>query len=80
MQCVVDDVTEDRQGGRVEKYEAGAFDDDAKTADLIQQYEARIAALLGEHPNIVKVLDHTTDPTGQLAIVMEYVDGIDLDP
>lgn len=27
------------------KYEAGAFDDDAKAADLIQAYEARIAAL-----------------------------------
>jgi AcrR family transcriptional regulator len=30
---------------QVEKYEAGAFDDEAKTADLIQQYEAHIAAL-----------------------------------
>jgi transposase len=29
----------------VQKYEAGTFDDDAKTADLLQQYEARIAAL-----------------------------------
>jgi transposase len=29
----------------VEKYEAGAFDDDAQAADLIQAYEARIAAL-----------------------------------
>jgi transposase len=29
----------------VEKYEAGAFDEDAKAADLIQAYEARIAAL-----------------------------------
>jgi transposase len=29
----------------VEKYEAGAFDDDAQAADLIQTYEARIAAL-----------------------------------
>lgn len=29
----------------VEKYEAGAFDDDAHAADLIQEYEARIAAL-----------------------------------
>ena len=29
----------------VAKYEAGAFDDDAKTADLLQAYEARIAAL-----------------------------------
>ena len=29
----------------VEKYEAGAFDDDARAADLVQAYEARIAAL-----------------------------------
>ena len=29
----------------IEKYEAGEFDDDAQAADLIQQYEARIAAL-----------------------------------
>jgi transposase len=27
------------------KYEAGAFDDDATAADLLQAYEARIAAL-----------------------------------
>ena len=30
---------------RVARYEAGAFDDDAKAADLLQAYEARIAAL-----------------------------------
>jgi transposase-like protein len=29
----------------VAKFEAGAFDDDAQTADLIQEYEAKIAAL-----------------------------------
>ena len=29
----------------LEKYEAGAFDDDAQAVELIQQYEARIAAL-----------------------------------
>jgi transposase len=29
----------------VSKYEAGAFDADAEAADLIQEYEARIAAL-----------------------------------
>jgi transposase len=29
----------------IAKYEAGAFDDDAKAADLLQAYEARIAAL-----------------------------------
>ena len=29
----------------VAKYEAGAFDDEFQAADLLQQYEARIAAL-----------------------------------
>ncbi|MDI7865096.1 transposase [Rhizobiaceae bacterium n13] len=29
----------------VRKYEEGAFDDDAQAADLVQEYEARIAAL-----------------------------------
>ena len=29
----------------VQKYEAGEFEDDAAAADLLQQYEARIAAL-----------------------------------
>lgn len=29
----------------VERYEAGSFDDDVQAADLIQTYEARIAAL-----------------------------------
>ncbi len=29
----------------VGKYEAGAFDEDAEAADLVQEYEARIAAL-----------------------------------
>ena len=29
----------------VRKFEQGAFDDDAQAADLMQQYEARIAAL-----------------------------------
>ena len=29
----------------VQKYEAGDFDEDAKAADLLQEYEARIAAL-----------------------------------
>ena len=30
---------------RVERYQAGVFDEDAAAADLVQQYEARIAAL-----------------------------------
>ena len=29
----------------VAKYEAGGFDDDARAADLLQEYEAKIAAL-----------------------------------
>src|ERR1700760_2337961 len=29
----------------VERYQAGAFDEDVAAADLLQQYEARIAAL-----------------------------------
>ena len=29
----------------LQKYEAGVFDEDAAAADLLQQYEARIAAL-----------------------------------
>lgn len=29
----------------VEKYEAGGLDEDARAADLVQEYEARIAAL-----------------------------------
>ena len=27
------------------KFEAGSFDDDARAADLLQEYEAKIAAL-----------------------------------
>ncbi len=32
---------------RVQKYEAGAFDEDVAAADLFQHHEARIAALKG---------------------------------
>ena len=35
----------------VDKYEAGAFDEDAEAADTIQEYEARIAALGYLSPN-----------------------------
>ena len=35
----------------VQKYEAGAFDDDAQAADLMQAYEARIAALWQRVPD-----------------------------
>ena len=30
---------------RVAKFEAGAFDDDAQAADLLQKYQAKVAAL-----------------------------------
>lgn len=29
----------------IEKYDVGAFDEDAETADMLQEYEARIGAL-----------------------------------
>jgi transposase-like protein len=48
----------------VQKYEAGALDEDAQAADLLQEYEAKIAALermvgrqaLEIHPSLVKAL------------------------
>lgn len=39
------DISRDLIRVWVEKYETGAFDEDARAADLIQAYEARIAAL-----------------------------------
>jgi transposase len=39
------DVTRNLIRVWVRKYEEGVFDDDAQAADLIQEYEARIAAL-----------------------------------
>ena len=41
----------------VKKLEAGAFDEDARAADLLQEYEAKIAALearLSSSSNLVK--------------------------
>jgi len=40
--------------------------------------EARTAARLAQHPNIVKVQDFRIDEGGEHFLVMEYVDGIDL--
>ena len=40
-----DDLSRNLIRIRVRKFEQGAFDDDAQAADLMQQYEARIAAL-----------------------------------
>ncbi len=40
--------------------------------------EARLASRL-DHPNIVSVLDFDRDPEGRLFLVMELVDGMDLD-
>jgi transposase len=45
----------------LEKYEAGAFDDDAQAVELIQQYEARIAAL--------------ERPVGRQALELEFLKG-----
>ncbi len=39
------DLSRNLIGVWVERYQAGAFDEDAAAADLLQQYEARIAAL-----------------------------------
>ncbi|WP_407529664.1 transposase [Methylobacterium oryzisoli] len=41
------DLSRNRVRVWVQKYEAGALDDDAAAADTIQVYEARIAALRG---------------------------------
>ena len=43
----------------VQKYEAGALDEDAQAADLLQEYEAKIAALermVGRHALEIEVL------------------------
>ena len=40
--------------------------------------EARIASQLS-HPNVVSVLDFDRDPEGRLFLVMEFIDGKDLD-
>jgi transposase-like protein len=45
----------------VEKYEAGAFDEDANAADLLQTYEARIAAI--------------ERPVGKQALELEFLKG-----
>jgi transposase-like protein len=45
----------------IEKYEAGAFDEDANAADLLQTYEARIAAL--------------ERPVGKGALELEFLKG-----
>ena len=37
----------------VQKFEAGALDEDAVAADLIEQYEARIAALERRNPELI---------------------------
>jgi hypothetical protein len=45
----------------VERYEAGAFDEDANAPDLLQAYEARIAAL--------------ERPVGEGALELEFLKG-----
>lgn len=54
-----------------------AFSGEHEFADMFVN-EARISAML-RHPNIVQVLDFDRDHAGQLFLVMEYVDGVDLD-
>ena len=52
----------------VQKYEAGAFDEDNQTADLLQQYEARIAALerlVGKCLACAVIVDPPTPPATQ---------------
>jgi len=34
----------------MQKFEAGALDDEAIAADMVEGYEARIAALAGSYP------------------------------
>src|SRR5215510_6324934 len=53
------------------------FSDDPAFAQLFVA-EARLSAQL-VHPNIVSVLDFDRDPDGRLFLVMELVDGKDLD-
>jgi hypothetical protein len=57
----------------VKKLEAGAFDDDARAADLLEEYEAKIAALermVGNRDGALQrtehVRRHMTSATGQL--------------
>lgn len=49
--------------------------------DFLEMFhqEAKVAAALSRHPNIVKVMDHEIDPSGAPVIVMELIDGLDLD-
>jgi len=41
----------------VKKLETGAFDDDARAADLLQEYEAKIAALAAESASAMPATD-----------------------
>jgi serine/threonine-protein kinase len=54
----------------------GSYSDDPTFAEMFTN-EAHIASLLS-HPNIVSVLDFDRDDDGQLFLVMELVEGLDL--
>jgi hypothetical protein len=51
----------------VKKLEAGAFDEDARAADLLQEYEAKIAAL-AVPPAYVDVL-YAADPSAHIQAI-----------
>ncbi|MGE0401320.1 MAG: serine/threonine protein kinase [Kofleriaceae bacterium] len=53
------------------------FSDNPQFAKMFVD-EARISARL-QHPNVVSVLDFDRDPEGRLFLVMEYIEGKDLD-
>ncbi len=52
----------------------------ASNAEAVMRFhrEAMITSAIG-HPNIVQVLDHSVTPNGEQFLVMEYLEGEDLD-
>src|SRR6516225_2832128 len=58
----------------VNKYEAGALDDDVQAADLLQEYEAKIAALelaVRDHVDDAAVL-HEAVPVGDRRLKLQF--------
>src|SRR5512137_317659 len=52
----------------------------AASADILSRFhrEAMVTSALG-HPHIVQVIDFSTTPTGEPFLVMEFLEGEDLD-